>query len=314
MFLDQNSFTKNASYSMDYFKEWSQNIAHDFLNGGDSPTEGLVKIAKEKGFEPHQVQTLAGEVNRLIHQKKYASAKEKYHAADFPLADAKEAINSLQADGGEVKLAVAMPEPKFSRPEDHQSEFHKAFGLEPDTMDKHAFQKEASAKFEVKCTFEKTAFLKEKLSEELTLKKYASEAAESNFIKTARKMLVSETSSQQRYENLNDIDDLCKQAGMEEVSRKPLAKLAYACMKEGLMEPGMAKKAMNYFMPKEADEKAPQSLISGSLKSRVVNGKHPLYITLKTVQDCQDSYDITKDRYSLVDDKLRILGQRVRAL
>lgn len=309
MFLDPTSFKGTSSYSMDHFREWSNQVASQFFTAGDDPTEGIVKIAKEMGFVPHQIETLSAEVNKFIHQRKYASAEDKYHAADFPLADAKKAIAALQADGGEVKIAVSLPEPKFSRSEDDPTEFYKMFGVTPEQIDKTA-----SVKHEIKNTFQKTALLKQKTQDKEILDKYAAEAAESNFIKTARKMLIGEPSSADRFRILGEIDHFCKSAGMADVAKKPLAKLAYAMMREGMIEPSRAKPAMEYFLAKEADEKAPQEWISPTLKAKIVNGKHPLYITLKTLKDTGSAYDLSKDRYQLVDDKLQILGQKVRAL
>lgn len=309
MYLDPNSFDKSKVFGLDYFREWAHEIANNYLGNGIPPTDTLSKIAHEKGFVPHQVETLAYETNKLIHQKKYASAKDKYHAADFPLADPKEALNRLQADGGEVKVAVSMPTPKFSRPEDDVSTFYEMFGVEQEAIDKTA-----SVKHEMVYATEKTAMLHEKVRDQHVLTKMAAEAAELGFLKQARQHVLAGGESRGRFRALGEVDHFCKTAGLGSDYKKPLAKLAYALGKEGLLEARMCKKAMRYFMDKQADQKAPEEWISPNLKSRIVNGNHPLYITLKTFKDYNRGQDIYKDRHQLVDDRLKIMKQKVRAL
>lgn len=309
MFLDPNSFDKSKLFGLDYFREWAHEIANNYLGNGIPPTDSLCKIAQEKGFVPHQVETLAYETNKLIHQKKYASTKDKYHAADFPLADPKEALSRLQSDGGEVKVAVSLPEPKFSRPEDSVDTFYEMFGVRPEAIDKTA-----SVKHELCYATEKTAMLQEKVRDKQILTKIAAESAEMAFIKQAKQHILSGDSLKGRFKALGEVDHFCKHADMGSTYKKPLAKLAYALSKEGLIENTMCKKAMQYFMSKTADQKAPEEWISPNLKSRIVNGTHPLYITLKTFNDYNRNLDIYRERHQLVDDRLRVMKQKVRAL
>ena len=309
MFLDPNSFDKSKLFGLDYFREWAHEIASNYLGNGIPPTDSLCKIAQERGFVPHQVETLAYETNKLIHQKKYASAKDKYHAADFPLADPKEALKRLQTDGGEVKVAVSLPEPKFSRPEDSVDTFYEMFGVKPETIDKTA-----SVKHELNYATEKTAMLNQKINDKHILTKIAAESAELTFIKQARQHVLGGDNFNSRFVALGEVDHFCKHAGAGQDYKKPLAKLAFALGEEGLIERTMSKKAMKYFMDKKADQKAPEEWISPNLKSRIVNGNHPLYITLKTFNDYNRCLDIYKERHQLVDDRLRVMKQKVRAL
>ena len=309
MFLDPNSFDKSKLFGLDYFREWAHEIANNYIGNGIAPTDSLCKIAQEKGFVPHQVETLAYETNKLIHQKKYASAKDKYHAADFPLADPREALKRLQSDGGEVKVAVSLPEPKFSRPEDNIDVFYDMFGVKPESIDKTA-----SVKHELCYATEKTAMLHQKVRDKQILTKIAAESSELSFIKQARQHVLGSDNLNSRFKALGEIDHFCKHAGLGAIYKKPLAKLAYTLGREGLIENSMSKKAMQYFMDKKADQKAPEEWISPNLKSRIVNGNHPLYITLKTFNDYNRCLDIYKDRHQLVDDRLRVMKQKVRAL
>jgi hypothetical protein len=303
-FFDLGSF-RESNLSMEHFREWAGEIASSYLKGGAAPTETLCKIAQSEELSPHQIEVLAGEANKLIHTHKYASATDKYMAADFPLADARQAISTL-AIGGETKVAAAMPDPVF----DDELDVHKAFGIPPEgPMDKTA-----SVKHQLKTASEKLAMLQEKLTDKIYLEKCAADEAERTFIKQARQMvLTGGYDSSSRMKVLGNLDHFVKCASME-FARPSLAKLAYVLSKEGMLLPNDASIAMGYFMSKEADCKAPASLISENLKAQVVNGTHPLYITLKTFQDHSTRMTGARERSYIVDDQLKILRQRVRAL
>ena len=304
-FFDAGSF-KESKLSMDHFREWANEIASSYLTSQVPPTDTLCKIAQAEELTPHQIETLAGESNKAIHQAKYASAKDKYLAADFPLADAKTALARLQSAPGGVKLAAAMPDPVVSDDVD----LHKAVGVEPEVMDKTA-----SVKLQLKHAEIKTASLKQKMDDKVYIEKCAADDAERRFIKEARQaVLQCGANSAERMKTLGGLDAFAKTAGMHAKARPTLAKLAYALAKEGLLQPEHAKTALAYFLSKEADIKAPEELISANLPGMVINGTHPLYITLKTFRDCADRLDDTRGRASIVDDKIEILRQRIRAL
>lgn len=295
----------SAGVTMANMKEWAGEIANSFFNANALPTDTLTKIAKTEELTPHQVEVLAGEANKLIHTHKYASAEEKYHAADFPLADPKVAVANLQLDGGAVKTAsIHLPEPKFETPE---MDMFKAFGVQPEEMDKTA-----SVKHHVKLAEEKLELMNQKIQDQAFLLKTAYTNAHNDFIKQARQCLIEESTSSDRMKVLGQLDHFVKSAGLKH-GKKLLAKLAYVMMKEGKLEPSVANKAIAY-LSKEADEKAPDEMISGRLPVQVVNGDHPLYITLKTVGDREADLLRNEQEGLLVQDKLKLLKQRVRAL
>lgn len=306
MFFDTGSFNEQK-ISMSHFKELAHSAANSYLSGGDEPTEFLCKVAQQESFVPHQIHTLASEINKTLHQKKYASADDKYHAANFPLADAREAVKRLQADGGEVKVAMVLKEPVFDDP---MPDPHKMFGVEPEG----GMDKTASLRGELKNAMEKTALLKERTADLMRISAMEADEAELRFIKTARQYVLSNsTDGDDRMQRLGELDHFYKQAGLSGAKR-PLAKLAYVLGREGMLEKTSAVKAFNYWMDKKADQEAPEEWISPLLKARVVNGQNPLYITLKTFNDKCDRMNLHKDRYQLVDDRLKVLSQKVRAL
>jgi len=294
----------SAGKTMAHFREWAGEITNSFFSANALPTDTLTKIARTEELTPHQVEVLAGEANKMIHAQKYASAQEKYHAADFPLADAKQAVMNLQIDGGNVKVAAQFVEPIFDKPE---LDLYKAFGVTPETHDKTA-----SVKHQLKVAEEKATLLKSKIDDKIFEVKTACENARHSFIKMARQCLLEESNSLDRMKVLGQLDHFIKSAGIAS-GRPLLAKVAYVLMKEGKLEPSSANQAIAYFT-KESDQKAPQELISENLPVNVVNGEHPLYITLKTVGDTEAELLRFHQQGLLVDDKVRILKQKIRAL
>jgi len=305
MFFDPISFAEQK-VTLDHLREWSNSIAASYLNAGVSPTTSLTKIAQSEELTPDQIKDLAGRANQVIHQHKYAAAKEKYAAADFPHADARTAIASLQT-GGATKLAYSMPAPIC---DDGGFDTYAMWGIKPDNTDQ--LIKKASLKHEMKAAHLKLANMKSKTDDQEFLTKVAADAAEAKFVKLARQYALSDSSSADRMKTLGGISHFAKCAGLD--ARRPLAKLAYVLGGEGKLTPAHTKLALQYFLSKEADCKAPQELISEWLPARVVNGEHPLYITLKTFHDHQARMADHRGRSSLVDDRLQILSQRIRAL
>ena len=307
MFDDTSSF-QEQKISMSNFREWANSAASDYMGGGDDPTVSLCKIAQQENLVPHQIHTLAAEINKTLHQKKYASEQNKYHAADFPLANAREAVSKLQSDGGEVKLAMELESPRFT---DQMPDAYAMFGVKPEGE----IDKTASIRYELRGSIEKTALLKDKLGDSLRLGAMEADALELQFIKTARQhVLANSMCSDDRMQRLGELNHFFKEGGLQKRAQKPLAKLAYVLGREGLLEKNCASKVFDFWMDKKADQEAPEEWISPLLKARVVNGQNPLYITLKTFDDKCNALDLYKDRYQLVDDRLKIMSQKVRAL
>jgi hypothetical protein len=305
MFLEPSSF-KERKIDMSYFNEWSGEIANSYFNAGVSPTETLMKIAQSEELTPHQVEVLAAEANKEIHKHKYASAKDKYFAADFPLADARKVLDTLQADGGKTKVAVVLPDPQFKSPSEKLDIF-KAFGVEPETFDKTA-----SVRAQLKVAAEDGAFLKQKYEDKLIMTKMAVAEAEEKFIKMARQMVIQNDNPKDRMDTLGKIAQFVASSGIHE-GLEPLAKVAYILGAEGLIPKNKADVAMKLFK-KHADLKAPEALISKWLPAKIINGTHPLYITLKTVRDGRTALRNYDDNYKLVQDQLNFVKQKVRAL
>jgi len=303
MFFDHSS-VKERTLNMGYFNEWAGQIANSYFNSGVPPTETLCKIAQQEELTPHQVAVLAAEANKEIHKHKYAAVKDKYHAADFPLADAKAALGHLQGDGGQVKIAEVMGEPVFA---DRSPDMHAMWGVKPEEFDKTA-----SVKTHLKHASVHGELLKQKSADELIMTKHAESTAEAAFVKMARQLVLEGENASARMKIIGKIDSFIKSAGMP-IGRRALAKVAFVLGKEGLLNPPQTKTAIEYLV-KEADQTAPEELISKWLPAQIINGEHPLYISLKTFDDCHNRHEECGKKDKIVQDQLAVIKQKVREL
>lgn len=303
------------SVDMDKIREWGGEICSSYFNAGAVPTDTLTKIARSESLTPDHIQVLAAEANKAIHNAKYANMKEKYHAADFPLADAKTAICALQVDGGntQTKIAAVFQPPKMDGPE---LDLYKAFGIDkPGPMDKTA-----GVTRNLKVAGEKLSLMKQKVDDKIILTKEAAASSEVKFLKMARQAVLEGGSNfSERMKVIGTLGHFAKiAAGDGELPKKAssrvMAKLCYAMGKEGMITPSQSREAMEYYMGKTADQKAPAALISENLQAQVINGTHPLYITLKTICDNEAEVLRHEGQSKLIAEKAKILGQKVRAL
>jgi len=305
MFFEPSSFSEKR-VSVDTIREWASSAMNAYVSCGTDPNMTITKIARVEELLPHQIEHLAAETNRQIHQEKYASATEKYHAANFPLADAKEIIRNLQTDGGEsIKMASELPTPRLK---DSGPDAYDLFGVKAPQMDKTA-----SLKQNLTAALQGREVLLEKIKDDITLTKIARDNAQAQFIKEAKSLVMACDTPNERAQTLGTLDYFVKQSEFKE-GRKMLAKLAYALGKQGYLTPRVAKGAMDYFLEKTADMKAPEELISENLRARVINGNNPLYITLKTFRDCDRRIAERSNLGKLVADQINVIRQRVRAL
>lgn len=300
---------KSREVSMDHFRGWASDAAQQYLKEGTEPNTSITKIAQSEDLTPAQIAIIATETNKMIHNQKYASEAVKYHAADFPLADSSVILDRLK--GSISEKTAGFQAPQSTNDVDIYGIMEKQMGVTVEPMDKTA-----SLKHEMNFSMEKSAALISELeTENFTLQtKLASD--KSAFIKQARQVMISEPTSEARLHMLGLFDHFVKCAKKESVGKPLLAKLATVMQLEGMIYKTSADKAVEYFMSKEADCKAPQELISEGLigKVEIINGSHPLYITLQTIEKGEADRLRNEQQYQLIKDKVKILNQKVRAL
>jgi hypothetical protein len=291
---------------MSDIKLMASEISSQYLSSGIAPTDSLVKIASARGLTPHQVEVLAGEANRVIHTAKYASAEEKYHAADFPLADSKAAVRALQGSSEKVASEVSS---QFADPVLPAFDMFNAFGVTEEAMDKTA-----SERAELRKTAQQVSLLAQKQEDAAYMAKVACANAENDFIKTARAMVLEGLDQQDRMRKMATVAQAARCYKDCELTSKALAKVAYSIGAEGFLPKDKTEELVKHFLEKKADVSAPQGLVSEFLPAKVVNGTHPLIVTLKTFLDADERERAEAHRHNVIDDKARIYAQKIRGL
>lgn len=307
MFFDSGSFGQ-PSITMHTIKGWATAVCDQHLGAGADPTDCLVKVASSQGLTPPQVEVLACEINKTIHTAKYASAEEKYHAADFPLANAKEALAKLQAPSGTEKVAVEMPDP-IRTAEDNF--FSDAFGIEPGAIVKTASEQAPDAT--ERKHFEKLSKLQRMQNDSYEMAKYAEAGSEAAYFSEVRGHVLQGMNSSDRLLKLGEAVHAARCAGKLDAAKKPLSKVAVSLGMEGLIDRDKSEGTANYLL-KQADEKAPDYLISDWVEAKVVNGNHPLIVKLQTYCDDIERTHLELSRRNICDDQVRIFKQKMRAL
>lgn len=299
---------KKGSFDISTAKEYAQSVASSFINSNVAPNESIQKLAAAEGLTPNQIEVIVTTTNQLIHSERYKTASSKYHAAEFPLADTKVILDALKIDGGE-KRAAAFVDPKLS--EDRHFDFEKAFGVKIPEIDKTA-----STLHNVKVVKQKLDLLHTKMASRDLVMQSESKDLETKFIKEARQTILQNCSNaSERYSCIGAIYHMAKQAGLKDDAGKPLAKLAKVLQAEGFMHGVDVDSAVEFFMSKEADQKAPEHLISKELTGvEITNGQHPLYISLNTLAIHNKEKAVNENAFKRVRDTLEGLEQRIRAL
>lgn len=258
----------------------------------------LKKIASQEGLTPFQIEYVSAEANKSVWGKLFSMDKQASY--DFPLADAKEVLKDLQVkhtpnEVKEVDLDYLSP-PTSTKTASFDP--FKEMGFVADNIEKSASAKK-EVKRQLKYRLEKMAAAKEELERQLYVVNSKVEELELSFVKTARNMVI-EYPFESRAEAMDKIAEFLRGCGKPAQSRVLIQKLAHVLKRQGLV--------------KEADLKAPEQYISETLPCRVVNGRHSLYLTVKTIMDQYDYRDTLHNRYEIVDSSLPTLKEKIREL
>jgi DNA-binding transcriptional MerR regulator len=273
--------------------------ADEYLGQNKTPLNTtLKKIASQEGLTPHQIEIVASEANKAVWGKLFSMDKQASY--DFPLADIKEILGDLQVkqSSGEVKTAdLDYLSPPVSTKVAEFDPF-KALGVVEENLEKSAAAKK-EIKRQLQVRLEKCAQVKEELERELYVVNSKIDELEMSFVKTARNMIL-EYPFSDRGQAMDKIAEFLRGCGKPDQSQFLMKKLSHVMKRQGLI--------------KEADLKAPEQYINADLPCRIVNGRHSLYLTVKTIMDQYDWRDTLHNRYEIVDSSLPTIKEKIREL
>lgn len=273
--------------------------ADEYLGKNQTPlNDTLKKIATQESLTPFQIEYTVAEANKAVWSKLFGM--DKTASYDFPLADAKAILGGLQVNQSPSEIKGADLDYLSSPVSTKVASFDPmaAFGVQEDTMQKTAAERK-DVKRQLQARFEKLSAAKEEIEMQQMINSTAIENLELKFVKEARNMVL-EYPFEHRGEGVEKIAEFLRGCGRAEPARNLMKKLSHIMQRQGLM--------------KTADLKAPEQYISDKLPARIINGRHSLYLTIKTLFDKYDIHNQLGSRYEIVDSSLPVVKEKIREL
>lgn len=319
-FLAQGSTTKTAS--LDVLKEYAKHASHNFMGKDKVPlTHTIQKTAQVENLSPEEISIVCQEANKAVHSHMFKTAEDKY--VDFEIADPNVIVSNLEKSiqkTASVNHYDAAFDAVFGKTAS-ENEISSDFDLAPGEQNAYQndFQFSQTAGHDGLKTPQEhidkiaMAHAKNELEQnidDIIMIESSIDGLKKEFVKVARNQMLS-SSLHERPQQFGYIAKFCKEAGMVDKQINEMIDLtAHVMYKQGLLE-------------KTADLKADAQYISDNLDARVVNGTHPLYITIKTLVDKETRREALLDRHNLIKTRLCeyadnqgsvIQGQKVKEL
>lgn len=276
-FLFGNNNPKSKS-DLDYLNELSKQATYAYFGKEQVPLHlSITKTAKLEKLTPEQIEIVCQGANKQVHAQMFKTASNKY--TTFDLADSKKIVEELEGTSKTANYKGGM---------DAENSFDTDYNLKP-------YEKVASVSSDFsicglvtktdnsprveaikKAAFsEKVKLAQSKVADQIIATNNKIKTADLSFVKIARNMLLPYRIDA-RPNEMKKIAYVCIREGLgKEKTAKLLNSTKLVMEKQGLLE-------------KRADLKVDESLISSALESsgvKVINGNHPLIITIKTIVD-----------------------------
>jgi hypothetical protein len=294
----------SKSVDLEVLKEFSKQAASDLLGSDSTPLNySIQKIAKVENLVPGHIDIVCQEANRAVQSELFKTAKDHY--TDFELADPSVIISNL--DTAVQKTAGLKELSDFDLPPSQHDSRHSIGDFSLSKTAGHAGLADTSKHSKQK-EIEKTAAQFRESKEELLIIDAQIQSLENKFVKIAREQLIP-SAFKERAADGKQIALFCKEAGLDlKQTNHLMGLLDYVLKGQGLIE-------------KTADLKADEKYISENLNAKIVNGTHPLYITIKTLVDKNQRKEALENNHNIIKTKLEdyrasgaVLGQVVREL
>lgn len=282
--------------SKDVLNQFAKLAAEAFLSRNKTPLNtSLTKIAKEESLEPHQIEYVASQANHSVWERTYGIDKKASY--DFPIADPNVVINDLQIKPKGVIKEAGLD--YLSGPSSTGFQ-EKTASIDLGTVDKTASQKRDLKRL-LENRMEKISSAKEEFERQMYVLDLKYGESEKIFVKEARQMIM-ETPFEDRGAGMNKIAEFVRSASEdnEKLAQTLMKKLSAVLVGQGIV--------------KKADLRAPEEYIDMKMPAKIVNGRHALYITIKTLKDIRQEYDPLHRAYEIVDSSLPELKEKIRAL
>ena len=269
----------------------------EYLRGSHSLNTAIKKIAKDEHLTPDQIEFVSTTANQLTWSKLFS--QDKTASYDFPMANSAEVIKDLQIKPEQKVVDNAafdyMSAPKATKTASF--DVLAVMGFQKEAVDNTCAKREL--KHVLQNRMEKIALAKERIHGDLIIAQGEIADLEEKFVKAARTMVL-EVPLEERGKTVEKIAEFVACCGDHAKGRNLMKKFAHVLKRQGIV--------------KTADLKAPEEYISDKLPARIVNGKHELYVTVKTLFDKFDYASNMLHRYEIVDSSLPPIREKIREL
>lgn len=281
----------SAEVSPEKLRLLAKVASNKFLSGKTPLNQSIQKLAEENGLNVHQVARVAEMANHETHAALWGSETDKTKVA-FEVADpkkiaVKEAPKESPADAGRGR--------EMPRKIDRGPSTAEMFGVKPG--DVHHGMGDLPDKKKVVIIIEKTASAKTIAKDDLIKIAMMNEHEEKTLAKLVKQAYLGHGVK------LPEIYAYACAEGYGEVAREYLPKIAEQLQRE-LGRAELSKLAW----------KAPEELIDYDAPLTVINGAHPILISLDTLLKYRNDVQQFTGRMSRINDDVTILGERLREL
>lgn len=290
---------KTASVTPDRLELFAKIAAKRFIDTKVSMNDTIQKLADEHALNPHQVERVCEMANLSTHQTLWPHAKEKEKLA-FELADSKKikAKGETPAPKGNPVDADYAGPPK-GIPSGGSKSLLEMLGVDPTQV--HNGLSGPNERQRIIIVLQKKAAARQAERSKAIVAAMEAETAEKLAYKTIKQEVLGGTP-------FRTIMKAAAAANMQKLAAELLPKFEKQLISEtaGTLRANLEKHAIS---------RAPEDLISPALGSTtIVNGAHPVLISLDTVQKKNDVVKNLLGNILRIDDEVKIYNQQLKEL
>ena len=279
--------------SKEVLNQFAKLASESFLTKKTPLNTSLKKLAKEEALEPHQIEYVASTANHNVWERLYGMDKKASY--DFPVADAAAVITELQVKPKAIIKQASLD--YLGAPNSDMME--KSASIQLSSIDKTA-SSQRNLKLRLEDRMQKMSKAQEEMSEQMIVLRSRYEQTEKQFLKEARNLVLDQPFSDRGQAMVTVAEFVKSAAENDKLAKDLMKKLSHIMGSQGFI--------------KQADLKAPEEYISETLPAKIVNGRHALYITIKTLKEIHDQYSNFARGHEIVDSSLPELKEKIRAL
>jgi len=288
---------RTRSTSTEVLHKLATSAANQYLEGKTPLNDSIKKLASQYSLNPHQVARVCEMANLETHRALWKTATEKEKVA-FDVADPAKIVVIRIGSGG-TPDAGGSPSGEFAGPPTSSPatgpSMAQLFGVDPANV--HNGLTDVPEKSQLVVILQKTAAEKEEVSDDLIMLAARNESEEKRLYWLVKQAFLGEGLS------LETMYAAAWQNGFGPIAKDLFPKFASDLHKE-TARASLVKIAW----------KAPEELIDQNLPATIVNGRHPIMISLDTLLRYRDQEQRFNWHLSRINDRNTITNQRIREL